>query len=120
MGIASSTLSYEFLHQKVTKTDLPIELLQYFKYEDNEDPEHNITIQELIDIFKMKTDVYLSYSLGYHKKDYDLVKNMEDHLKNKELKIWFDEEKIPICNHQMISTALMNTSCVVIFITQGN
>lgn len=119
MGIAASTLSLEFHNQKIRIDQVPIQLLKYFEFKNYEDYDHSITIRQLIDIFKIKTDVYLSYSWGYHKKHFDKVSKLKDILINKELKIWFDEENIPITNHQIILTAIMNCSCVIIFFTQG-
>lgn len=122
MGTSSSRWSSSFGSQRLSREEVDPRLLERFDFDAHADRTGGgsvtMTIEQLMTVFSQQTDVYLSYSWGYHKKHQQLVSRINDILLDRGLRTFFDRESLPINVSKQLYAAINNTNCIVLFLSQ--
>jgi len=68
-------------------------LLEYFDFEDYKDGSNTMSVEQLINVMTLKTDVFLTHDWGVDQANHKRVAQINTALKAKGLITWFDEVK---------------------------
>jgi hypothetical protein len=113
-SISGDWSSYSHSYKKRENTFLPnIDFSNGHKKQ-----EINRTCSSISVLSTIQTDCFLSHNWGENKKNHEGVKLVNDALKRRGWKTWFDENKIDGNIRYKMAEGIDNTKCVIVFITK--
>lgn len=118
MGASASALSATIRSRRLKKEELDPVLLEYFDFEDYKDSSNTMSVEQLINVMTLKTDVFLTHDWGVDQDNHKRVAKINAALKSKGLITWFDEEKMEGNVREKMLEGINNCKCVVVFITK--
>ena len=120
MGSANVSLSSRLVSIEELRQTLGPELFEFcgINSKDLIGTEKNIPLNDIIRKVSNKTDIFLSHDWGIDNINHRKVSAINDALKKKGLKTWFDAEKMQGDIKSDMSTGIDNSRIVLIFITE--
>mmetsp|Transcript_15949 Transcript_15949/g.23305 ORF Transcript_15949/g.23305 Transcript_15949/m.23305 type:complete len:141 (+) Transcript_15949:255-677(+) len=112
-------LSTPIFNKRLKKEELDPALLEYFDFIKHQDGSGTISVEQLIHIMKIKTDVFLTHDWGVGQANHRRVAEINDALKEKGLITWFDTERMEGDVREKMQQGIIHCKCVVVFITKN-
>ena len=121
MNSAASTLNQqqrtELRNYRFQKDQIISELLKLFDFDKVCDSSQTISLGELEDIFKDRTDVFLTHNWGLGQSNHIRVRAINEFLKSRNILTWFDDEKMEGNIPDQMCRGIDNSRSVAVFIT---
>ena len=111
-------LSLEVRTRRHPKDAFLPEILALLDFSSISDANQTASIDDIVNILSIKTDVFLTHNWGKNQDNHKIVAQINDLLQNKNLTTWFDAQKMEGAIVDKMSEGIDNARCVAVFITE--
>ena len=111
-------LSLEVRTRRHPKDAFLPEILALLDFSSISDANQTASIDDIVNILSIKTDVFLTHNWGENQDNHKIVAQINDLLQNKNLTTWFDAQKMEGAIVDKMSEGIDNARCVAVFITE--
>eukprot|EP01036_Dinobryon_divergens_P029874 gene29874-39041_t len=116
-SISSAMKSKRLSKEQIAASASASPLLNFFNFNDYADDHGTISLEDIVNIFSSKTDVFLTHDWGVGQFNHKRVSKINAALKQRGITTWFDDEQMEGDIKMKMTSGIDQSRVVVTFIT---
>ena len=116
-SISSAMKSKRLSKERIASSPSASPLLNFFNFNDYADDHGTISLEDIVNIFSSKTDVFLTHDWGVGQFNHKRVSKINAALKQRGITTWFDDEQMEGDIKMKMTSGIDQSRVVVTFIT---
>ena len=116
-SISSAMKAKRLSKEQIAHSPTASQILNFFNFNDYADDHGTISLEQIVEIFSTKTDVFLTHDWGVGQFNHKRVSKINAALKQRGITTWFDDEQMEGDIKMKMTSGIDQSRVVVTFIT---